>query len=173
MVGDRPGGERASQPGGRAIGHRRVRDSSRTCHRRRHQTAPAFGTGFAPTYYPATDDLAYAERVSVRAGSDSTGVNLVFQATRLSRLSGIVFSADEEKWAWPATRYLGSARAERDGRFRVEGLPPGPYLALALGYVEKGQWRDPDFLTGAARNARRVTLSAGARQTLDLPCHLQ
>jgi hypothetical protein len=85
----------------------------------------------------------------------------------------VVFSSDKEKWSWPATRYLGSARAGRDGKFQLEGLPPGSYLAIGLGYVEKGQWRDPEFLEGAARSASKVTLRAGVSQAIDLRCHVE
>lgn len=82
----------------------------------------------------------------------------------------VVFSSDERRWSWPSTRYLGSARAEPGGAFLIEGLPPGSYLAIALGYVETGQWRDPEFLSGAARHAIPVTLGDSA-QRIFLSCH--
>ena len=125
--------------------------------------------------------------VDVPPGQSVTGltVHLTSHPTRLSGrvtierggdLSGcdvVVFAADKERWEWPSSRFLGSARAQRDGRFQLEGLPAGSYLAIALSYVEKGQWRDPDFLAGAAPNAQRVALTNGGSQTIELPCFVK
>ena len=80
----------------------------------------------------------------------------------------VVFSTEKDRWTLPSTRYVAAARAGRDGRFQIEGLPAGPYLAIALGYVEREQWRDPDFLDAASKLATRVTLSAGTETTIDL-----
>jgi hypothetical protein len=82
----------------------------------------------------------------------------------------VLFSTDRRRWALPATRYVAGARVSVDGSFSLDGLPPGNYLATALGYVEKGQWRDAECLDGAAPDATPITLRAGARQELVLRC---
>ncbi len=82
----------------------------------------------------------------------------------------VLFSADRRRWALPATRYVDGTRAAADGTFTLDGLPPGDYLATALGYVEKGQWRDAEFLEGAAREATPITLRAGAKQNVVFRC---
>lgn len=125
--------------------------------------------------------------VDVRPGENVAGLE-VHLTTSLSSLAGrvvsdaggdldgctvVVFSSDRNKWSWPSTRYVGAAGAGRDGAYQVESLPPGSYFVLALGYVESGQWRDPEFLEGASRSARQVHLSAGISQRLDLPCFVQ
>jgi hypothetical protein len=87
----------------------------------------------------------------------------------LSRCTVIVFSDDVERWSWPATRYISTTRPERDGSFRVEGLPPGRYLVYAVGSVERGRWLDPSYLKGISGRAIRVELREGQTQSIYLP----
>jgi hypothetical protein len=122
--------------------------------------------------------------IEVRSGESVQDVSVVLtsQATRVGgKVKGegsdevdgctvVVFSEDKRRWTLPATRYVSSARVASDGAFSIEGMPPGPYLAIALGYVEKGQWRDAEFLDGGAREATPVTLRAGTTQTVTLKC---
>ena len=50
----------------------------------------------------------------------------------------VAFSPDSSKWGYQ-TRFVRSARPNQDGRFDLEGLPPGDYLVAALEYLEA--WR--------------------------------
>jgi hypothetical protein len=100
-------------------------------------------------------------RVSVAEGGDVDGCTVV------------LFATDREKWSRPATRYLASARPDRDGTVQINGLPPGSYYALAVAYVEKGQWRDPEFLRGAAAVASTVTLRPGVPTITSLACQVR
>jgi hypothetical protein len=54
----------------------------------------------------------------------------------------IVFADDPEKWA-PRSRFIGSARPDQSGRFTIQGLPPGRYVAIAVGYLQPGDERTP------------------------------
>ena len=132
----------------------------------------------------AADDAADSG-LTVRSGETVPNVDVVL-TSQTTKLGGsvdgegskdvdgctvVVFSSDKRRWALPATRYVASARVDTDGAFNIEGMPPGSYLAIAVGYVERGQWRDAEFLDGAARDATPVTLRAGTRQTVALKCY--
>jgi protocatechuate 3,4-dioxygenase beta subunit len=80
----------------------------------------------------------------------------------------IVFTDDPEKWSLAENRWLESARADQQGQFRISGLPAGAYNAIALEYVDKGEWRDPDWLARAAKTAAKFTLEEGGTKTLRL-----
>lgn len=79
----------------------------------------------------------------------------------------IAFADDPGKWG-PGSRFIESARPDQQGRFTIRGLPPGRYLAIAVGYLEPGEERDPDLLEGWRQTATRFTLSEGETHALDL-----
>ena len=57
----------------------------------------------------------------------------------------IVFADEPEKWG-PHSRFIESARPDQQGRFTIRSLPPGRYVAIAVGYLEPGEEHDPDVL---------------------------
>ena len=79
----------------------------------------------------------------------------------------IAFAADPGKWG-PHSRFIQSARPDQQGRFTIRGLPPGRYLAIAVGYVEPGEEQDPDLLERWRQAATAFTLSEGEAHALDL-----
>jgi len=79
----------------------------------------------------------------------------------------IVFPRDREKWS-VGMRYLKTARPDQEGRFKVSGLPPGDYYAIALDYVDSSEWMEPEYLDRARSNASDVTLNDGETKSLDL-----
>jgi hypothetical protein len=79
----------------------------------------------------------------------------------------IVFADDPAKWG-PHSRFISSARPDQGGRFTIRGLPPGRYLAIAVGYLEPGEERDPDLLEAWRRTGTPFTLSEGKTHVLDL-----
>ena len=79
----------------------------------------------------------------------------------------IVFADDPAKWG-PHSRFINSARPDQEGRFTIRGLPPGRYVAIAVGYLEPGEERDPDLLEAWRRNGTPFTLSEGKTHVLDL-----
>ena len=80
----------------------------------------------------------------------------------------VIFPEDRQLWASSGGRWVMSARADQQGRFKVSELPPGAYFAIAVEYVPQGEWRDPAWLERASKNATRFTLDEGATRTLEL-----
>jgi len=58
------------------------------------------------------------------------------------------------------------------GRFSLDSVAPGEYFVAAVPAgdidVTAGELRDPDLLRQLSAEARRITLSEGARRTLEL-----
>jgi hypothetical protein len=79
----------------------------------------------------------------------------------------IVFAQDREKWT-AGMRYLKTSRPDQDGRFKVSGLPPGDYYAIALDYVDSSEWMEPDYLERIRAKATQVSLNEGETKSLDL-----
>ena len=79
----------------------------------------------------------------------------------------IAFADDPAKWG-PQSRFVESARPDQQGRFTIKGLPPGRYVAIAVGYLEPGEERDPDLLEAWRRRGTPFTLAEGKTQVLDL-----
>jgi hypothetical protein len=79
----------------------------------------------------------------------------------------IVFAAGPEKW-FEGSRYVRSVRPDQRGRYQIQGLPPGEYLAVAVEYVEEGAWNEPAYLESLRDRAQRVTLDVSEPRTLSL-----
>jgi len=76
----------------------------------------------------------------------------------------IVFATDAAKWSLGGGRFVRAARPDQQGGWRIRGIPPGEYLAVAVDYIEDGQWNDPEFLESVRRYAQKVTLTDGGSQ---------
>ena len=79
----------------------------------------------------------------------------------------IVFADDPGKWG-PYSRFIETARPDQQGRFTIRGLPSGRYLAIAVGYLEPGEERDPDLLETWRQSGTPFTLPEGETHALDL-----
>src|SRR5262245_5974118 len=79
----------------------------------------------------------------------------------------VVFADDPGKWG-PRSRFIESARPDQQGKFTIRGLPPGKYMAIAVGYLEPGEERDPDLLQEWRQHGTRFVLSEGETHALDL-----
>jgi hypothetical protein len=108
---------------------------------------------------------------------------MVTVSSRLSEVDGVVssrsgqiagdsvvllFAEHEEQWADPLGRYVSVVRSQSNGRYSVVGLPPGPYLAIALDALRMGFVTDPQLLRGLRRSAHRVAVREGITTTVDL-----
>jgi protocatechuate 3,4-dioxygenase beta subunit len=121
------------------------------------------------------------EPLEFRSGQQLMGVQLIL-TDRMTTVTGrvtddknapiaegtvLVFHRDAEKWA-DAQRYLRTVRPDQDGQFDIRALPPGEYLAVAVGYVQDGQWNDPEYLESLRRYGQRVRIDEGGTQTISL-----
>jgi hypothetical protein len=59
-------------------------------------------------------------------------------------------------------------RPDQQGRYQIQGLPPGDYLAVAVDYVEDGAWNEPEYLDSIRRHGQRLTLSEAESKSLTL-----
>ena len=80
----------------------------------------------------------------------------------------IVFAADKKLWT-PNSRYFRIGSPDKEGRFKVSGLPPGTYSVVALERLDAPlPFNDPDFLQRLSPNADTVTLADGESRTINL-----
>jgi Carboxypeptidase regulatory-like domain len=79
----------------------------------------------------------------------------------------VIFPRDREKWR-SSPRYIRVSRSDTDGRYKVTGLPPTEYLAIALEVVDPGEASDPDFLDRIQNRATSLSLGEGDTKVLDL-----
>ena len=80
----------------------------------------------------------------------------------------VIFSDSPEHWRHPNTRWVSGTRPDQEGRFRIQHLPPGTYLAVAVDYLPTGEWGDPEILDRLKVRGHRFTLGEGATETLSL-----
>ncbi|HEX5475330.1 MAG TPA: carboxypeptidase-like regulatory domain-containing protein [Vicinamibacterales bacterium] len=80
----------------------------------------------------------------------------------------LVFSQDPHAWTQVLGGRTREARPDQDGQFKIDGLRPGDYYAIALESVDEGQAQDPEFLTRISKDATSFTLEAGASKALQL-----
>jgi hypothetical protein len=106
--------------------------------------------------------IQLTNRVTIVSGSVSTDRNAVTLDATV-----ILFADDEGKWG-PHSRFIEGARPDQHGHFKIRGLPPGKYVAIAIEYLEPGDEHDPDLLAGWRRHGTPLTLSEGETRTLDL-----
>ena len=81
--------------------------------------------------------------------------------------TAVVFSEDSVRWG-AESRFIKVGRPDQDGRFKIDDLPPGDYLAVAFDYVQQGEWHDPALLERIRSRGRSFRLAAGGSQVLDL-----
>jgi hypothetical protein len=79
----------------------------------------------------------------------------------------VVFAADRSKWT-DRSRFIAFGRLTQDGSFRIGGLPPEDYFAIALPAVQGTLWQDPEFLRTLEEAATRFLLGEGESKTLTL-----
>lgn len=119
--------------------------------------------------------------LAISGGKAVTGVEVVI-TNRQTTLTGtvtdgdgrplkeyavVVFPDDKEKWM-PMSRFIGRARPDQQGQFKVTGIPPGEYLAVALETLEMGIETDPEFLERVQALGTRTRLSEDVPQAITL-----
>jgi hypothetical protein len=117
---------------------------------------------------------------------DMTGLVVSFMAqSQQTQLSGIVrdgmtpvtdnvqvfaFPADYATWLdnGMSNRRMRTTRTGTSGGYRVNGLPAGDYLLVAVTQDDAAEWPEPTFIQELARLATRFSIGEAERKSLDL-----
>lgn len=106
-------------------------------------------SGYAPTYFPGTPNLADAQTVVAGLGQEVSGIGFGLSLTRLATLSGrvlapagyesgvqiVVVPADGARLA----QTLRGTQTRSDGTFDVRSVPPGRYRLQAMAWGASGE----------------------------------
>ena len=94
-------------------------------------------TGYAPTFYPGTGNVAEAQRVSVSPGQTIASVNIALLPIQTSKITGIVLDSDGRPLPAVAVNLMqrigfgqfgaNFAPVAADGRFTIANVTPGEY----------------------------------------------
>jgi len=93
-------------------------------------------SGYAPTYYPATGNVAEAQRLTVGLGQTLTDINISLLPTRTSRVTGTAVArirasnVSESRWAWTTRPSKAPAISARDEK--SSPTPPGELSAITF-----------------------------------------
>lgn len=99
-------------------------------------------SGYAPTYFPGTTNVADAQRVKVDIAQEQTSINFALIATKLVRITGTIIDSqgapvtNAAVMLMPADRGAmammamaqGAGRVDRAGAFRLADVAPGRYV---------------------------------------------
>jgi hypothetical protein len=114
-------------------------------------------------------------------GSEAANVQVLL-TNRISEVSGavrangqpvtaasvVLFPEDAAQWVFPSRR-VRTVRVDQNGVFRAPSLPPGErYLAVAVDYLEQGEFQDPLFLERMRGRATAFSLADGENKNVDL-----
>ena len=115
--------------------------------------APGAGPrfGYAPTFYPSALDIDGAQKVPVRKGQDTVGIEVVLQRAKVVTVSGRATDSSGNPLA-PRRGYVNlspyvegagpsgglGARQQEDGTFSFQNVPPGRYLLSARAGMSEG-----------------------------------
>jgi Carboxypeptidase regulatory-like domain len=93
-------------------------------------------SGYGPTYYPGTGNVAQAQRITIAAGQTVGGMSFTLLPIRTVRVSGVALDAQGRPlsgaFIMAVTRSFmaagGGATIRPDGKFTISGLTPGDYM---------------------------------------------
>jgi hypothetical protein len=98
-------------------------------------------SGYAPTYYPGTPNVAEAQRVNVPLGQAVTDINMALVLTRTARISGTAVDAGGRPLSGgfinvmqrngPMVMSNGGGQIRPDGTFAIANVAPGEYTLMA------------------------------------------
>jgi protocatechuate 3,4-dioxygenase beta subunit len=120
-----------------------------------------------PVTFKAGSPIRNLEVVLTTRTTEVAGTVDLPEAGRARQATVLVFPAEGSDWD-PQSRRVQIRRPDAQGRFRIRGLPPGDYVAVAVPFVWQGEWTDADFITRARAAGTRFTLAPAGAQTLQL-----
>ncbi len=113
-------------------------------------------TGYAPTYYPGTTSVATAASITLAPGEEKGGIDFQYQVVPVARVEGLVTSTQgplppnvtlslvSNAFNVPGMGVSG-VRADGNGAFRFNNVPPGQYTLVARGTSQRGREGGPLF----------------------------
>lgn len=122
----------------------------------------------AQVFYPGATDVARASRVTLRAGEERSGIDLVLQYVPLAAVSGVVtMPAGSEPpivTLQPSNDGVPGAqgrstRADAEGRFTLAGIAPGEYTMFAIANATPGWFFASGGVTVDGEDLTNVVLS--------------
>ncbi len=118
--------------------------------------------------FDVTSDADNVEIIITARPTAVTGIVRGDDGAPASDATIIIFPEDRRRWQAPFNRFVTSARAAADGAFRVDALPAGSYLAIAVDALIDGWWAEPGNLERLAKAATAFALAEGENKTLNL-----
>ena len=129
--------------------------------------------GYAPTYYPGTNDPAGAVAIAVTAGQELHGINLVLRKVRTLRVRGRVVNTVSGRTNrnlrvmlvprdGPRGGFFGQFGAmvrDPNGSFDIRGVPPGSYTAMAMLFSDGKQFMARQPVEVGSSNVDNVSLT--------------
>jgi carboxypeptidase family protein len=133
-------------------------------HRGRDLADSAFDFGYTETFRDIEIVISGAGAVVAGRATDD-------RAAPVRDYSVALFPADRSKWT-ARSRWLKVGRSSQDGAFRLTGVVPGDYWAVAVDRLDgsevAGDLQNPEVLDALASRAVRITLGEGQLQNLTL-----
>ena len=99
--------------------------------------------------------------------SSVTGIIVDRNGRPLPSYSVVLFPPDPSRWH-RESRFLATARSDNAGHFRLESVPPGTYLAVAVAALPMGSWQDPSVLQRLQSSAETIRLGEGQQLTISI-----
>jgi len=107
-------------------------------------------------------DIVLTDRVS-----GVSGVVVDRNGRPLTNYTVVVFPVDPARWQ-QESRFILSGRSDNAGYFRLEGVPAGQYLAVAVPALPLGALDDPAVLQKLQASAEQIRLGEGQRLTVSI-----
>jgi hypothetical protein len=97
------------------------------------------GSGYAPTYYPASPSPAEAQRVTLAVGQELSSVDIALQPVKLAKITGTAIGSDGKPISGAMVSLIpsmrdammfvpgGTTRTSKDGQFTLSNAVPGDY----------------------------------------------
>jgi hypothetical protein len=125
-----------------------------------------------PLNFDSDADINDVQIVMTQKRTELTGNAVDTQNTAVTDYAVVLFPENQALWTG-RSRYIGTARPDQKGQFKVTGLPPGRYLAAAVDYLAVSEERDPDLLARLKDRATAVTLLEGEAKRVTVPVTLR
>jgi carboxypeptidase family protein len=115
----------------------------------------------------ANENISDVEVELTNRLTDLSGLVTTVKGEAVKDYTVVVFHQDRDKWT-ANSRYMRTARPDQDGRYKVNGLPPGDYRVIALDYLDQNEWNTPEFLDGIRPRATAFSITEGETKSVDL-----